>query len=221
MIELRNVTRIYKMGSEEIHALDSVDLTIPDGEFVAVVGPSGSGKSTLLHVVGGLDTPTRGTVEVDGQALGQTGNRALAAFRNRRVGFVFQTFNLQPTYTALENVALPLVFARVAPRQRRARAEKALGAVGLSDRLRHKPAELSGGERQRVAIARALVTEPAYILADEPTGNLDSTTSLEIVSLLARLHQERGLTVVLVTHDPEMAALAGRQIALRDGRIVA
>jgi putative ABC transport system ATP-binding protein len=220
MIELRNVTRTYRMGHEEIHALDGVDLTIAEGEFVAVVGPSGSGKSTLLHVVGGLETPTSGTVVVGGQDLGQAGDRELAAFRNRQVGFVFQTFNLQPTYTALENVALPLVFARIRAKERLLKAQSALEAVGLSDRLRHKPSQLSGGERQRVAIARALVTDPACILADEPTGNLDTTTSLDIVTLLDRLHRERKLTVVLVTHDAEMAALAERQVALRDGQIV-
>jgi putative ABC transport system ATP-binding protein len=220
MIELTNVTRTYKMGIEEIHALDDVTLTVPDGEFVAVVGPSGSGKSTLLHVVGGLDTPTSGQVLVDGQDLSQAKDRELAGFRNQRVGFVFQTFNLQPTYTALENVALPLVFAKVPPKERQARAGQALEAVGLAGRLRHKPAQMSGGERQRVAIARALVTDPAYLLADEPTGNLDTATGREIVRLLERLNHERGLTVLLVTHDAEMAALAGRQIALRDGRIV-
>jgi putative ABC transport system ATP-binding protein len=219
MIELRSVTRTYRMGTEEIHALDNVDLTIADGEFVAVVGPSGSGKSTLLHVVGGLDTPTDGQVLVDGQDLSQASDRELAAFRNRRVGFVFQSFNLQPTYSALENVALPLVFAKVPPKERNARAQKALDAVGLAERLRHKPTQMSGGERQRVAIARAMVTDPAYILADEPTGNLDTATSREIVELLDQLHESQGLTVMLVTHDPEMAALAGRQIALRDGRI--
>jgi putative ABC transport system ATP-binding protein len=221
MIELESVTRIYRMGSQEIHALDEVDLTIADAEFVAVVGPSGSGKSTLLHVVGGLDTPTSGQVRVDGQDLAKARDRELASFRNQRVGFVFQTFNLQPTYTALENVALPLVFAKVPPRQRNERAQAALVAVGLGDRTRHKPAQMSGGERQRVAIARALVTDPAYILADEPTGNLDTATSREIVALLDRLHRERGITVLLVTHDVEMAAFAERQIALRDGRIAA
>jgi putative ABC transport system ATP-binding protein len=219
VIELKNVTRTYKMGQQEIRALDGVDLTIADGEFVAILGPSGSGKSTLLHVVGGLDTPTAGEVIVDGQALGQAKDRELARFRNRRVGFVFQTFNLQPTYNAVENVALPLVFAGVPPAERQRRAKAALEAVGLADRFQHKPAQLSGGERQRVAIARALVTDPAYILADEPTGNLDTATSQEIVRLLDRLHRERGLTVVLVTHDVEMAALAGRQITLRDGQI--
>jgi putative ABC transport system ATP-binding protein len=174
-----------------------------------------------LHVVGGLDTPTSGQVRVDGQDLAKARDRELASFRNQRVGFVFQTFNLQPTYTALENVALPLVFAKVPPRERSERAQAALVAVGLGDRTRHKPSQMSGGERQRVAIARALVTDPAYILADEPTGNLDTATSREIVALLDRLHGERGLTVLLVTHDVEMAAFAERQIALRDGRIVA
>ena len=221
MIELESVTRIYRMGSQEIHALDKVDLTIANAEFVAVVGPSGSGKSTLLHVVGGLDTPTSGQVRVDGQDLAKARDRELASFRNQRVGFVFQTFNLQPTYTALENVALPLVFAKVPPRERNERAQAALVAVGLGDRTRHKPAQMSGGERQRVAIARALVTDPPYLLADEPTGNLDTATSGEIVALLDRLHEERGITVLLVTHDVEMAAFADRQMALRDGRIVA
>ena len=221
MIELESVTRIYRMGSQEIRALDQIDLTIADAEFVAVVGPSGSGKSTLLHVVGGLDTPTSGQVRVDGQDLVKARDRELASFRNERVGFVFQTFNLQPTYTALENVALPLVFAKVPPRERSERAQAALASVGLGDRTRHKPAQMSGGERQRVAIARALVTDPAYILADEPTGNLDTATSREIVALLDQLHGERRITVLLVTHDVEMAAFADRQIALRDGRIVA
>jgi len=220
MIELRQVSRIYRLGNEEIRALDGVDLTIDDGEFVAVVGPSGSGKSTLLHVIGGLDTPSSGQVVVDGQDLARANDRELAIFRNQRVGFVFQTFNLQPTYTAMENVALPLVFARVPPQERRERAETTLHAVGLGSRLAHKPAQMSGGERQRAAIARALVSDPAYILADEPTGNLDTATSREIVELLDQLHQERGLTVLLVTHDTEMAALAVRQIGLRDGHLV-
>ena len=220
MIELKQVIRSYQMGSQEIRALNQVDLAIADGEFVAIVGPSGSGKSTLLHVVGGLDTPTSGQVLVDGQDLRQARDRELAAFRNRRIGFVFQTFHLQPTYTAVENVALPLVFAQVPPKERRAKAQSVLETVGLGDRLRHKPAQLSGGERQRVAIARALVTDPAYILADEPTGNLDTATGHEIITLLDRLHRERAITLVLVTHDAEMAALADRRISLRDGRIV-
>lgn len=220
MIELREVTRTYEMGHEEIHALDDVSLTVAEGEFVAVVGPSGSGKSTLLHVIGGLDTPTAGTVRVNGQDLGQAGDRQLSAYRNAQVGFVFQTFNLQPTYTALENVALPLVFARVPRKERLARAQQALEAVGLADRVRHKPTELSGGERQRVSIARALVNDPGLLLADEPTGNLDSATGTAIVELLGQLNRQRKLTVLVVTHDPDTATFADRRIALRDGRIV-
>jgi len=220
MIELQGVTRLYKMGHETIRALDAVSLVVADGAFVAVVGPSGSGKSTLLHIVGGLDMPTAGTVRVNGQDLSQASDRELSAYRNAQVGFVFQTFNLQPTYTALENVALPLLFARVPRKERLARAQQALEAVGLTDRARHKPTELSGGERQRVSIARALVNAPRLLLADEPTGNLDSATGKTIVELLGRLNCERGLTVLVVTHDPDVAASAGRHIALRDGRIV-
>ncbi len=220
MIELQKVTRTYRMGHEEIHALDGVSMAVTDGEFVAVVGPSGSGKSTLLHIIGGLDTPTFGAVLVDGQDLSQASDRGLSAYRNAQVGFVFQTFNLQPTYTALENVALPLIFARVPRRARLARAQQALEAVSLSNRLRHKPPELSGGERQRVSIARALVNEPRLLLADEPTGNLDTATGTAIVELLGQLNRERGLTVLVVTHDPDVAAFANRRIALRDGQIV-
>lgn len=220
MIELQKVTRTYKMGHEEIHALDGVSLTVAEGEFAAVVGPSGSGKSTLLHVIGGLDTPTAGKVAVNGQDLSQASDQQLSAYRNAQVGFVFQTFNLQPTYTALENVALPLVFARVPRQERLERAQQALEAVGLADRVRHKPAELSGGERQRVSIARALVNDPGLLLADEPTGNLDTTTGTAIVELLGQLNRERSLTVLVVTHDPDVAAFADRRIALRDGRIV-
>ena len=220
MIELQDVTRTYKMGHEEIHALDGVSLTVAEGEFAAVVGPSGSGKSTLLHVVGGLDTPTAGKVMVNSQDLSQANDRQLSVYRNAQVGFVFQTFNLQPTLTALENVALPLVFARVPRKERLARAQETLAAVGLADRLRHKPTELSGGERQRVSVARALVNEPRLLLADEPTGNLDTATGTGIVELLAQLNREHGLTVLVVTHDLDVAAFADRRIALRDGRIV-
>ncbi|MFZ5918634.1 MAG: ABC transporter ATP-binding protein [Chloroflexota bacterium] len=220
MIELRDVTRSYKMGHETIHALDGVSLTVAEGEFVAVLGPSGSGKSTLLHVVGGLDTPTTGTIVVNGQDLSRATDRELSRYRNAQVGFVFQTFNLQSTLTALENVALPLVFARAPRKERLARARETLEAIGLADRMRHKPTELSGGERQRVSIARALANQPRLLLADEPTGNLDSTTGMGIVELLVRLNRERGLTVIVVTHDPDVAAFAGRHIALRDGRIV-
>jgi putative ABC transport system ATP-binding protein len=219
MIELQSVTRTYKMGYEEIRALDGVSLKVAEGEFVAVVGPSGSGKSTLLHVIGGLDTPTAGKVTVNGQDLSRASDRQLSAYRNAQVGFVFQSFNLQPTYTALENVALPLVFARAPRKEQLARAQQALEAVGLAGRVRHKPTELSGGERQRVSIARALVNDPRLLLADEPTGNLDTATGTAIVELLAQLNHERGLTVLVVTHDPDVAAFADRRIMLRDGRI--
>ena len=220
MIELADVTRTYRLGPEEIHALHHLTLTIAQGQFVAVIGPSGSGKSTLLHLIGGLDTPTAGRVLVGGQDLSRGSDRTLAAYRNRWVGFVFQTFNLQPTYTALENVALPLVFARVPPRERQARAQESLAIVGLADRARHRPSQLSGGERQRVGIARALANNPQLLLADEPTGNLDSVTGGKIVDLLWQLNQERGLTVVMVTHDQSLAQRADRRIFLRDGQII-
>lgn len=220
MIELKQVTRTYKLGEHEIHALDQVDLDISDGEFVAVVGPSGSGKSTLLHIVGGIDTPTSGQVLVDGQDLSQASDRKLALFRNRQVGFVFQTFNLQPTYTALENVALPLVFAKVPPKERRASALNALEAVGLADRVKHKPAQLSGGERQRVAIARALVSDPAYVLADEPTGNLDTELAFEIMSVFSEINKQ-GTTVLICTHDRELIRHYGEKILfLYKGKIL-
>jgi len=220
LIELVDVTKIYRLGPEEIHALHHFTLTIAQGQFVAVIGPSGSGKSTLLHLIGGLDTPTSGRVLVGGQDLSRGSDRTLAAYRNRWVGFVFQTFNLQPTYTALENVALPLVFARVPPRERYARAQEALATVGLADRARHRPSQLSGGERQRVGIARALANNPQLLLADEPTGNLDSVTGGKIVDLLWQLNQERGLTVVMVTHDQGLAQRADRRVFLRDGQII-
>jgi putative ABC transport system ATP-binding protein len=220
MIELKEVTRIYKMGKEEIRALDGVSLTIPEGQFLAIFGPSGSGKSTLLHIIGGLDSPTSGVVIVDGKDLSKATDKELSAYRNTNVGFVFQMFNLQPAYTALENVALPLVFAKIPPKERRRRAIEALEAVGLSDRIGHRPSELSGGERQRVGIARALVNNPKIILADEPTGNLDTKTGARIVELLARLNEERGVTLVIVTHDPEVARHSHRIIFLRDGKIL-
>ena len=220
MIELADVTKTYHLGPEEIHALNHLSLTVAQGQFVAVVGPSGSGKSTLLHLIGGLDTPTSGRVVVGGQDLSRGGDRTLAAYRNRLVGFVFQTFNLQPTYTALENVALPLVFARVPPKERHARAQEALAVVGLADRARHRPSQLSGGERQRVGIARALANNPQLLLADEPTGNLDSVTGGKIVDLLWQLNKERGLTVVMVTHDQGLARRTDRRIFLRDGQII-
>ena len=207
------------MGEETINALAGVTLEISPGEFVSIVGPSGSGKSTLLHIIGGLDSPTKGNIIVDGQDLSQASDSELSSYRNKKVGFVFQTFNLQPTYTALENVALPLVFARVPLGKRNQIAREALDTVGLGDRVRHKPSELSGGERQRVGIARALVNNPRILLADEPTGNLDSKARERIMELLTRLNKERGLTLVLVTHDLESARNANRMLQMHDGKL--
>ncbi len=207
------------MGEETINALAGIDLEINQGEFVSIVGPSGSGKSTLLNIIGGLDSPTKGSIIVDGQDLSKASDSELSSYRNKKVGFVFQTFNLQPTYNALENVALPLVFARVPLGKRNQIAREALDTVGLGDRVRHKPSELSGGERQRVGIARALVNNPKILLADEPTGNLDSKARELIMELLTRLNKERGLTLVLVTHDLESARSAQRMLHMRDGEI--
>jgi len=207
------------MGEETINALAGINLEISQGEFVSIVGPSGSGKSTLLHIIGGLDSPTRGIIVVDGQDLSKASDKELSSYRNKKVGFVFQTFNLQPTYNALENVALPLVFARVPLRKRNQMARDALDTVGLGDRIRHKPGELSGGERQRVGIARALVNNPKILLADEPTGNLDSKARERIMELLTRLNKERGLTLVLVTHDLESAKNANQMFQMHDGKL--
>jgi putative ABC transport system ATP-binding protein len=219
MIELRDVWRLYHMGEETINALAGINLEISQGEFVSIVGPSGSGKSTLLHIIGGLDSPTRGSILVDGQDLSKASDKELSSYRNKKVGFVFQTFNLQPTYNALENVALPLVFAKVPLRKRNQMAREALDTVGLSDRVRHKPGELSGGERQRVGMARALVNNPKILLADEPTGNLDSKASERIMELLTRLNKERGLTLVPVTHDLERPKNANRMLQMHDGKV--
>jgi len=207
------------MGEETINALAGVTLEISPGEFVSIVGPSGSGKSTLLHIIGGLDSPTKGNIIVDEQDLSKASDSELSSYRNKKVGFVFQTFNLQPTYTALENVALPLVFARVPLGKRNQIAREALDTVGLGDRVRHKPGELSGGERQRVGVARALVNNPRILLADEPTGNLDSKARERIMELLTRLNKERGLTLVLVTHDLESARNANRMLQMHDGKL--
>lgn len=207
------------MGEETINALAGVTLEISQGEFVSIVGPSGSGKSTLLHIIGGLDSPTKGNIVVDGQDLSKASDSELSSYRNKKVGFVFQTFNLQPTYNALENVALPLVFAKVPLGKRNQIAKEALDTVGLGDRVRHKPSELSGGERQRVGIARALVNNPRILLADEPTGNLDSKARERIMEFLTRLNKERGLTLVLVTHDLESARNANRMLQMHDGKL--
>jgi putative ABC transport system ATP-binding protein len=213
------LTRRYKMGDAFVDALRGVDLTIARGEFVALVGPSGSGKSTVLNLIGGLDRPTSGQVWINGTELSASDERTLTRHRRQHVGFVFQSFNLLPRLTAEENVALPLMFSGVPEKERRTQARVLLERVGLGPRLAHRPTQLSGGEQQRVAIARALVGQPALLLADEPTGNLDTVTGAEIMALLKELNQERGLTLLVVTHDPEVAAFADRIVKLRDGRV--
>ncbi|MCX7751081.1 MAG: ABC transporter ATP-binding protein [Candidatus Bipolaricaulota bacterium] len=220
MLEARGLVRTYRLGRAEVPALRGVDLEISEGEFLAIMGPSGSGKSTLLNLLGGLDLPDAGVVRYRGVELSRQSREALAEFRGRKVGFVFQTFNLIPTFSALRNVELPLVFQGLSRRERRRRAEEGLAQVGLESRLRHRPGELSGGEQQRVAIARALVADPEVLLCDEPTGNLDSASGAQIMELLASLNRERGITLVVVTHEPEVARLAGRRVLMRDGRIV-
>jgi putative ABC transport system ATP-binding protein len=219
MIELKNVHKVYPMGEVSVPALRGINLTIHPGEFVAIMGPSGSGKSTLMHLLGCLDLPSDGVVQLDGKDITKLDGDTLAQIRGKKVGFVFQTFNLIPTLTAQENVELPLFFQGVPREKRRARAAELLGKVGLDGRLHHKPAQLSGGERQRVAIARALANDPEIILADEPTGNLDSESGKAILELLAQLHRE-GKTIILVTHNPEAAAYAQRIVRIRDGRLV-
>ena len=221
VVRVAGLTRRHKMGVSFVDALRGVDLEIRRGEFVALVGPSGSGKSTLLNLVGGLDRPTSGQIWIDGVEISASNERALTRHRREHVGFVFQTFNLLPRLTAEENVALPLMFSGVPHKERLDRARALLGRVGLTPRLTHRPSQLSGGEQQRVAIARALVGQPALLLADEPTGNLDSTTGGEIMALLRALNQEGHLTLLVVTHDPEVAAFADRVVKLRDGRVEA
>jgi putative ABC transport system ATP-binding protein len=221
VVRATGLTRRYKMGDAFVEALRGVDLTIQRGEFVALVGPSGSGKSTVLNLIGGLDRATSGQVWIDGVELSATDERALTRHRREHVGFVFQTFNLLPRLSAEENVALPLMFSGVPHRERLERARALLQRVGLTHRLTHRPTQLSGGEQQRVAIARALVGQPALLLADEPTGNLDTTTGGEIMALLKELNQESDLTLLVVTHDPEVAAFADRVVSLRDGRVEA
>ena len=220
LIQLEKVTKNYRIGDETVRALAGVDLEVAEGEFVALVGPSGSGKSTMLHIIGGLDSPSSGEVIVAGRNLSQASDNQLSSYRNRSVGFVFQTFNLHPTLNALENVALPLVFSGVSHRKRLEAARQALEEVGLAERAGHRPNQLSGGERQRVSIARALVAGPKIILADEPTGNLDSKTGERIIALLLRLNRERGITTILVTHDLDIAGRVPRILYMRDGSIV-
>ncbi len=218
LIRLRGIEKTYRVGTQEVPAVRGVDLDVARGEYLSIMGSSGSGKSTLMNLLGCLDTPTAGSYELDGRDVSGLGEDELAAVRNRKVGFVFQTFNLLPRSTALQNVELPLVYAGLGAVERRERAAHALDQVGLQDRMTHKPNELSGGQRQRVAIARALVTEPALVLADEPTGNLDSRTSAEIMALLGDLDRG-GRTLILVTHEPDIAAYTRRIIRLHDGRI--
>ncbi|MEK7271061.1 MAG: ABC transporter ATP-binding protein [Planctomycetota bacterium] len=219
--DLSGVERFFVLGDDEVRALQGIDLVIRRSEFVSIMGPSGSGKSTLLHVLGLLDTPTGGSYRIDGLAVEGLDEDAKAEIRGRRIGFVFQDFHLLPRLTALENVSLPLLYQGASRRARRERAESVLASVGLGHRLSHRPSALSGGERQRVAIARALVSEPAFLLADEPTGNLDSRVGGELLDLLEGLWRDRGLTLILVTHDPAVGVRARRRIRLQDGRIVA
>jgi len=218
MITLEGVTKTYRMGKLEVAALQGIDLHVGRGEFVAIMGASGSGKSTLMNIVGCLDVPTGGRYLLDGTDVAKFDDDQLAVIRNRKIGFVFQSFNLIPRTSALHNVEMPLVYA--GERGRTERAREALGSVGLADRVHHQPTELSGGQQQRAAIARALVTNPAILLADEPTGNLDSVSSVEIMRLLANLNAEQGRTVVLITHEQDIARFAKRVVELRDGRIV-
>jgi putative ABC transport system ATP-binding protein len=220
LVELARVSKDYDAGGGVVRAMREVDMSIAEGEFVAIVGTSGSGKSTMMNILGCLDRPTRGTYTLAGLDVGEREGDSRAIVRNRVIGFIFQGFNLLPRTTALENVELPLQYRGVSARERRRRATAALESVGLADRLDHSPSQLSGGQQQRVAIARALVTDPPLLLADEPTGNLDTRTSLEVLALLQRLNRERGITIVLVTHERDIAACASRVITMRDGRIV-
>ena len=219
LISIRELRKIYQMGDAEVRALDGVDLEVERGEYLAIMGPSGSGKSTLMNLIGCLDTPTSGEYVLNGQGVSGLDDSELARIRNREIGFVFQTFNLLPRATALANVELPLIYARMPAGKRHGLARQALEQVGLGDRVKHQPNELSGGQRQRVAVARALVNRPSILLADEPTGNLDSRTSTEIMALFDDLNRA-GNTIVLVTHEEEIAAHAGRVIRLLDGRVV-
>ena len=220
MIEVENLTKIYKVGETEVHALDGVSLQIEKGELVSIMGPSGSGKSTLMAILGALDSPTSGTYCLDGSQVDKLNDNRLAEIRSHKIGFVFQQFNLLPRTSALDNVLLPLLYNGLRGKARTEKAKSALTTVGLADRMHHKPNQLSGGQQQRVAIARALVNDPAILLSDEPTGNLDSKTGAEIMALFQHLHDEEGQTVVFVTHDPFIARHTSRIVRLADGKIV-
>lgn len=219
IVELKGVSKVYTTEVEEVKALDGVDLSIQCGEYVAVIGPSGSGKSTLMNIVGCLDIPTEGQYSISGELASELSEEDLASIRNRKIGFVFQQFNLLPSHTAQRNVELPLMYAQVPTHERAERASVALAQVGLADRLDHRPNQLSGGQQQRVAVARALVTEPAIVLADEPTGNLDSTSTADVLDLFDQLHSQ-GRTIILITHEHDVAERAQRTLTIADGRIV-
>jgi putative ABC transport system ATP-binding protein len=221
LIRIENLQRHFLMGDEMVRALDGFNTIIEAGELLAIMGPSGSGKSTLLYLLGGLDRPTEGRIWVNGIEISALEENALALYRRQEIGFIFQSFHLIPTMTALENVALPMVFAGISERERGARASDLLARVGLADRMHHKPTELSGGQQQRIAVARALVNNPSIILADEPTGNLDSQTGAEIMGLLAQLNEDEKRTILIVSHDPAVTDYAARAIHLLDGKLVA
>lgn len=219
MIELKGITRTYKLGDETIHAIDSLDLSIKDGEFLAIIGPSGSGKTTLANIIGCLDSPTSGDVSISGENIKNLKDNTLSHFRNKKLGFVFQTFNLQPGFNAIENVMLPLVLSKVSSKERKEKAIQCLKLVGLEDRMKHKPNQLSGGQRQRVSIARAISNDPEIIIADEPTGNLDTEKGQDILTLLHALNKKKGITLIVITHDPRVAKQADRIISIQDGKI--
>ena len=219
MIELKSVTKVYELGGEKIYALDDINIKIEKGDFIAIVGPSGSGKSTLANIIGGLDTPDKGQVLIEGENISKVSDNVLSKFRNKKIGFIFQSFNLQPMYTALENVMVPLVFAKVSGDERKKKAIACLKAVGLENRMKHRPNQLSGGQRQRVCIARALANNPEIIIADEPTGNLDSIKGAEIIDLLNELNQKNGITLIIITHDDSVAKRARRILVMKDGSI--
>ncbi len=218
LVELRNVRKTYRMGEEIIHALDDITVDIQAGDFMSIIGPSGSGKSTLMHILGCLDSPTSGTIQLDGMMIHNASSRQLAAIRNRKIGFVFQSFNLLPKLNVLQNVELPMVYSGMGGRERRERAMEAMRKVNIDNRAKHRPSQLSGGQQQRVAIARALVNDPRIIFADEPTGNLDSHTGEVVLEMFHKFHEE-GRTIILVTHDPEIAAVTPRRLEIRDGKI--